>query len=127
MSVACLVASLAAPVKAQSSPAQTISAEIVAFNAHDAKAVANFHAPTAKLMLFKTGKVLAQGRPAMTAFFAKSFQQNPHEHATMTEQIVMKGIVVRHYTVTGGGALANLITVYDVENNLISNEWLILP
>jgi hypothetical protein len=127
--VAGLVAGLAGPVEAQSSPAQMVSTEVAAFNAHDAKAVANFHAPKAQLILLKAGKVLAHGRPAMIGFFAHVFQQNPHEHITLTKQIVMQNTVINRYAVSGGapGGPPRVIAIYDVENNLIANEWLVFP
>jgi hypothetical protein len=121
--------SVCRPVSAESSPTQMVSTEVAAFNAHNAKAVANFHAPTAQLTLLLSGKVVAQGRTAMQAWFAHVFQQNPHGHLTLTKQIVMGHTVVNHYAISGnaGPGPSEVIAIYDVHNNLIANEWLIFP
>ncbi len=102
--------------------ADVVSREVVAFNAHDAAAVTKFHAPDASLTLLPSGKVLASGSEQLLAFFTKTFAAMPHVQLTLASQVVLGSVVVNHYTSVGGAA-ADFVSIYDVKNGVIANEW----
>ena len=117
---------LAAPASAPAAaiaPAEVVRKEVITFNAHDAAAVAKWHAPGAKLRLMPQGKVLATGRTQMTAFFKHVFDPSPNIHLTLQKQLVLGRMVVNYYRESGSKFTA-LIAIYQVENGLIANEWL---
>jgi hypothetical protein len=117
---------------ADEAPAATSSAEaagvvgreIDAFNAHDAVTVAKMHAPDAVFTLLPSGKVLASGFDQLSAFFTNYFKQTPNAKLRLEKQYVLKNVVVNHYA--GGDVTSpGTISIYEVKNGLIANEWLI--
>jgi hypothetical protein len=83
------------------------------------------HAPDAAFTLLPSGKVLASGSDQLLAFFSKNFTDNPNAKLTLEKQFVLKNVVVNHYTV-GDPAGSGIVSIYEVKNGLIANEWLIL-
>jgi len=59
------------------------------------------------------------------ALFTKSFKDFPGVTLTLEKQFVLKNVVVNHYTVTGGSR-SEILSIYDVQNGVIANEWVIL-
>src|SRR5450755_1147220 len=79
---------------ASAQPQEVVKREVAAFNAHDATAVANFHAPDATLTVLPKGKVLSKGTAQTRVFFAKVFKSNPQEQLTLDKQYVFNNMVV---------------------------------
>jgi hypothetical protein len=119
---------VAAAADDRAAPAMTDAAAIVgrevdAFNAHDAATVTKMHAPDAVLTLLPSGKVLAKGSDQLLAFFVKNFSDNPKANIVLEKQFVLKNVVVNQYS-TGTGA--GIVSIYEVANGVIANEWVIL-
>ncbi|MGD0474843.1 MAG: nuclear transport factor 2 family protein [Candidatus Velthaea sp.] len=104
-------------------PAEVVRKEVIAFNAHDAVAVAKWHGPDAKLRLVPQGKVLATGRTAITAFFKHVFDSSPNVRITLQKQLVLGRMVINYYSESGSKYTA-VISTYQVENGSIANEWI---
>jgi hypothetical protein len=102
-----------------------VGREVDAYNAHDGATVTKLHAPDAAFTLLPSGKVLASGSDQLLAFFRKNFTDNPNAKLTLEKQFVLKNVVVNHYTV-GDSAGSGIVSIYEVKNGLIANEWLIL-
>jgi len=113
------------PAASGSEAAGVVEREVAAYNAHDAATVTKLHAPDAVFTLLPSGKVLASGSDQLLAFFTKNFKDQPNAKLTLEKQFVLKSVVVNHYTV-GDPAGAGIISIYDVKNGVIANEWLIL-
>jgi hypothetical protein len=113
------------PAASGSAPAREIVArEVAAFNAHDATAVTKFHAPSAALTIIPSGKAIFSGADQSQAFFAKLFKDNPNIRLTLNKQYVFKNVVTNHYNVSGG-TNNEVISIYEVQNDVITNEWII--
>ena len=103
--------------------AAIVSREVAAYNAHDAATVVKMHAPDATFTLLPAGHVLAQGSEALLAFFNKNFSDHPNAKITLEKQIVLKSVVINNYTTAAG---TRIVSIYQVANGVIANEWLIL-
>jgi hypothetical protein len=97
---------------------------VAAVNAHDAAAVTRFHASNAAITAIPLGKVFAMGSDQIQASFEKLFKDNPNFRLTVDEQHVFKNVVINHYTISGGAG-SELVSIYDVSNGVIANEWVI--
>jgi hypothetical protein len=113
------------PAASGSEAAAVVAREVAAYNAHDAAAVAKFHAPDAVFTLLPQGTVLASGSDQLTAFFTKNFTDNPNAKITLEHQFVLKNVVVNHYN-TGSPSGSGIVSIYEVKNGVIANERLIL-
>lgn len=102
-----------------------VGREVDAYNAHNAATVTKMHAPDAVFTLLPSGKVLASGSDQLLAFFTDHFKEKPNAKLTLEKQFVLKNVVVNHYTV-GDPAGSGIISIYEVKNGVIANEWLIL-
>lgn len=103
------------------SPSDIVEKQLVAYNAHDASAMAALFSENAVMTDFK-GNVLERGRAAIHARYAKLFADHPHNHAQILSRIVVNGIVMDHERVTRtpGTAPFEAIAVYTVENGQIT-------
>ena len=105
--------------------AAVVGREVAAYNAHDAALVTRLHAPTATITLMPSGRVLATGSEGILALFAQNFKAQPDVKLTLRSQSVLRNMVVNRYAVSGGGT-SEILSIYDVKNGVIANEWLIL-
>jgi hypothetical protein len=115
----------AAPAASESEAAAVVEREVAAYNAHDAAGVVKLHAADAVLTLLPFGKALASGSDQLLAFFTKSFSDNPNAKITLERQFVLKNVVVNHYN-TAAHPGSGIVSIYEVKNGVIANEWVIL-
>lgn len=104
------------------SPQDVVARQVAAVNAHDAATVAKAHAANAVITALPAGTVLASGSAAIESLFTKTFTQSPNFMLTLDKQIVLKTMVVNHYAVSNGPG-PELISIYDVRDGVIANEW----
>jgi putative hydrolase of HD superfamily len=102
-----------------------VEREVAAYNAHDAATVVKMHAPDAVFALLPSGKVLASGSDQLLAFFTKHFSDQPNAKITLERQFLLRNVVVNHYR-TADRAGAGIVSIYEVKDGVIANEWLIL-
>jgi putative hydrolase of HD superfamily len=107
------------------SEAAVVDREVAAYNAHDAAGVAAMHDRNATLTVLPSGKVLATGNAEVQAFFTQRFIKNPTAHLALTQRNVLKNMVISHYALSGVPGVPEIVAMYEVENGLITSEWLI--
>jgi hypothetical protein len=114
----------ASPAPGSQAAAEVVGREVVAYNAHDAAAVTKLHAPNATFTLLPDGKIIASGADQLLALFTQNFKAYPNVQLILEKQFVLQTVVVNHYTVKGGSR-PEILSIYEVQDDVIANEWLI--
>jgi hypothetical protein len=107
-------------------PAETIQAQLEAYNRHDIEAFMAVFNPQATLYNLVDGSVIASGQEAIRDRYMLRFA-NPHLHAEITQRMVMGARVIDHERVSGIQADRDVevIAIYDVQDGLIQQVWFI--
>ena len=107
-------------------PAETIQAQLEAYNRHDIEAFMAVHSPQVTLYNLLDGSIIAQGQEAVRDRYMLRFA-NPNLHAEVTQRMVMGSRVIDHEQVNGiqPDRAVEVIAIYDVQDGLIQRVWFI--
>ncbi len=108
-------------------PEMVVQQQLDAYNARDLDALMTIYAEDAH-MFEHPSTLLARGRDALRERFAARFQE-PNLYARLVHRIVVGNKVIDHEQVTrtfpeGTGTL-ELIMIYEVQGDKITNAWTI--
>jgi hypothetical protein len=109
------------------SPEAVVQRQLEAYNARDIDALIAIYAADAQ-MFEHPAKLLAKGSTALRERFLVRFKE-PNLHAQLLKRVVMGNMVIDHERVTrtfpDGPGTAELVMIYQVENDRIANAWVI--
>ena len=109
------------------SPEAVVQRQLDAYNARDIDALIAIYAADAQ-MFEHPAKLLAKGSVDLRQRFLVRFKE-PNLHAQLLKRVVMKNTVIDHERVTrtfpDGPGTAELVMIYQVENDRIANAWVI--
>jgi hypothetical protein len=109
------------------SPEAVVQRQLDAYNARDIDALIAIYAADAQ-MFEHPAKLLAKGSTALRERFLVRFKE-PNLHAQLLKRVVMGNMVIDHERVTrtfpDGPGAAELVMIYQVENDRIANAWVI--
>jgi hypothetical protein len=109
------------------SPEAVVQRQLDAYNARDIDALIAIYAADAQ-MFEHPAKLLAKGSTALRERFLVRFKE-PNLHAALLKRVVMGNTVIDHERVTrtfpDGPGTAELVMIYQVENERIANAWVI--
>jgi hypothetical protein len=109
------------------SPEAVVQRQLDAYNARDIDALIAIYAADAQ-MFEHPAKLLAKGSTALRERFLVRFKE-PNLHAQLLKRVVMGNMVIDHERVTrtfpDGPGTAELVMIYQVENERIANAWVI--
>jgi len=109
------------------SPEAVVQRQLDAYNDRDIDALIAIY--TADAQMFEhPAKLLAKGSTALRERFLVRFKE-PNLHAQLLKRVVMGNMVIDHERVTrtfpDGPGTAELVMIYQVENERIANAWVI--
>ena len=109
------------------SPEAVVQRQLDAYNDRDIDALIAIY--TADAQMFEhPAKPLAKGSTALRERFLVRFKE-PNLHAQLLKRVVMGNMVIDHERVTrtfpDGPGTAELVMIYQVENERIANAWVI--
>jgi hypothetical protein len=109
------------------SPEAVVQRQLDAYNDRDIDALIAIYAADAQ-MFEHPAKLLAKGSTALRERFLVRFKE-PNLHAQLLKRVVMGNMVIDHERVTrtfpDGPGTAELVMIYQVENERIANAWVI--
>jgi hypothetical protein len=109
------------------SPEAVVQRQLDAYNARDVDALIAIYAADAQ-MFEHPAKLLAKGSVDLRQRFLVRFKE-PNLHAQLLQRVVMGNTIIDHERVTrtfpDGPGTAELVMIYEVENDRIANAWVI--
>jgi hypothetical protein len=109
------------------SPEAVVQRQLDAYNAREVDALIAIYAADAQ-MFEHPAKLLAKGSTALRERFLVRFKE-PNLHAQLLQRVVMGNMVIDHERLTrtfpDGPGSAELVMIYQVENDRIANAWVI--
>ena len=113
------------PASADTMPAAVVQRFVDAANARDAVAMAVLVSPDAVFAIFPDGRVLAQGRDSIQAFYARQLPALPPDFGITVQPRVVEGqLVIDQEHFTGMPPARSQATwMYLVRNGLIHRAW----
>ncbi|MBI4702531.1 MAG: amidohydrolase family protein [Deltaproteobacteria bacterium] len=104
------------------SPASVVQGQLDAYNARDLERFLSHHAPRVLVVRRPGGAVVAEGREAMRAVYAKLFATSPDLHCRLLGRVAVGSTVVDRELVTGiaGRPYVPAVAIYTVEDGLIA-------
>ncbi|WP_139490344.1 nuclear transport factor 2 family protein [Brevibacillus dissolubilis] len=102
-------------------PVYIVQKQLDAYNAQDIDAFMATYTEDVEIYNFKTGELLYSGQEKMRASYAKMFQDNPNNHAEITNRTVQGNYVIDQELVTGraGREPYTAVAIYEVQDGLI--------
>ncbi|HJW08981.1 MAG TPA: SgcJ/EcaC family oxidoreductase [Holophagaceae bacterium] len=122
-----LPASALPPVLEPTSAEGVVQRNLDAYNAHDARALADTFAPDAQFIQHP-GILVFDGRDAIYKGYADVFRKNGKAHCQVLHRSTLGLRIVDEAEFTGLGKVpVKGLVIYDVRNGLIQNVWAIPP
>ncbi len=104
-----------------------VQRNIDAYNAHDARALAETFTPDAQFIQHP-GILIYDGKEAIYKGYADSFRKNKNAHCQVLHRSLLGARIVDEAEFTGLGKLpVKGIIIYELRNGLIANIWAIPP
>ena len=102
-------------------PTEIVQAQVDAYNAHDATAMAAFYADDSGITDLQ-GHVTLRGRDALREQFAAKFREHPENRCWIKDRFTVGNLVIDHECGerSPGGEMFEIVAVYTVCDGLIS-------
>lgn len=107
-------------------PADVVQHQVNAYNARNLEAFAETYHPEVSLFKFPN-ELLSSGMEKLRADYGALFKDTPKLHVEIKNRMVAGRYVVDEERVTGlpGGRMLEALAIYEVQDGLIRNVWLV--
>ena len=106
----------------QPSPEQIVQANLEAYNELDIDGFMSYFSEDIQVRDFDTGKITADGKPAVREIYTRLFKASPQLHSKILKRTVFDNKVIDHEYITGRNNSPEpleLVLIYEVRSDKI--------